>query len=82
MSDGPDIKAITLGRGAERLMAEEAFEKAVERVEQDIISEWKVAETVGAREKAHARMEVLYDVVRALGAVRDDGAMEEAKEDE
>lgn len=76
-----DREIIELGRQARRLMDEPAFERAVSEVEQDIVAEWKSADMVGGREKAHAKMQVLFDLVEQLAAIYGAGLMEEEKEE-
>lgn len=80
MSDGPDYAVIALGKGAERLMAEPAFATACEQVEENLIAEWKGADTVGARELAHSHITALYMVVGQLGVLSGDGLIEKRKE--
>lgn len=83
MIDGPDYAKIGQGERAARLLEDDAFHEAVKRVRNDIVDGWEVAETVGERERAHAKVEVLGDIVRALSAVAGDGEMEKLKiEDE
>lgn len=72
---------ITLGTHAERLMEDPAFAAACEAAEEKITSEWKTSQSVEFRERAHAQMTALYEIVTQLGVLIGDAEMAKAERD-
>lgn len=70
----------TDGREAERLLNDPAFAKAMQRMENDTVRDWKAATTKEKREELHATIRAIRGVRDALDAMKGDKAMAEAKE--
>lgn len=81
MSEDTGQRLIRLGMQAEILKNSEAFDLAVAALEQDIVAEWAQADTVGAREQAHAKISVLQEVVSRLDTIIGAAEIEKDKKD-
>lgn len=71
-----------MGDQAERLLRDEAFQKAVELCEERITARWRAGETVGDRERAHAEVRALRGIVAELGILHQNAEIEKAAEGE
>lgn len=74
MSDGVFVD----GREAERLLNDPGFQKAMQRMENDTVARWKLAQTVGEREQCHATLLALEGFRGALQEMQGDKQMAEA----
>ena len=68
------------GREAERLLQDPAFQKALQRMENDTVAAWKLATEVKDREACHATLHALEGIRSALLAMSGDKAMADARE--
>lgn len=69
-------RLITLGLQSQALKDNEAFDLAVRALEQEVIREWVTADSVGARERAHSKINVMQELVDRLDEIIGEGAME------
>lgn len=75
------MRLIQLANQAELLKNNEAFDLAIAALEQEVVREWVDADTVGARERAHAKINVIQDVVDRLDEIIGAGAIEQDRRD-
>lgn len=59
-------REIKLGREAKRILESDAFQQAMDRADEQIIREWREAETTEEREHSHAQQAALPIVRRQL----------------
>lgn len=65
------------GRVAARILADDVFRKAVDMAEESIITEWRNANDVEVRERAHAKLGALEEVLHQLRVLKERGEVEE-----
>lgn len=54
------------GQQAERILNDPVFQRAVEQTEEKYVREWKTSEDPAERERLHARVNGLQDIVQQL----------------
>lgn len=60
-----------IGRGAQRILMDPAFEAAVEELDEGFVHEWRTAQTPEEREAAYYKQEALSAVQRQLQTLVD-----------
>lgn len=65
------------GRVARRILGDSTFQKAVKMADERFVEDWREAETVEDRERAHAKQAALDAVVGQLKTIADRGYVEE-----
>lgn len=69
------------GNVARRILEDDVFQKAVDTADERFVEEWRTAEDVDGRERAHAKQEALQAVVEQLKVIVDRGEFEEHQQE-
>lgn len=74
-----DHDVVRDGERAARILEDPVFQSAVQMVDDQIIEEWRAAESVEERELAHSLQLALAEVIRRLEVIVGRGEMEKSR---